>query len=94
MHPEPGVTLVPTGITLYDKSNLPVYLQRQNASSWSLNAPVGIYNLEVKTHYAPSSGDTATFVDKIRIKDRALDLGEVIHKNLFNSDLEKFLPRK
>gem|GEM_PF-447439 len=88
-----GISLLPTGLTLYDENNLPVYLMRQDGTSWAIDVPEGIYNVEVKAEYTPS-GETATFVDKIRIKDTAPSLAELIHKNLIKPNLEKLLQDK
>ena len=88
-----GISLLPTGLTLYDENNLPVYLMRQDGTSWAIDVPEGIYNVEVKAEYTPS-GETATFVDKIRIKDAAPSLAELIHKNLIKPNLEKLLQDK
>jgi hypothetical protein len=66
---------------------------RQDGTSWAIDVPEGIYNVEVKAEYTPS-GETATFVDKIRIKDTAPSLAELIHKNLIKPNLEKLLQDK
>src|ERR1041384_761339 len=48
-----GISLLPTGLTLYDENNLPVYLMRQDGTSWAIDVPEGIYNVEVKAEYTP-----------------------------------------
>ena len=88
-----GVLLLPTGVTLYDENNLPVHLMRQDGTSWAIDVPEGVYNVEVKAEYSPS-GETAIFVDKIRIKDTVPSLAELIHKNLIKPNLEKLLQDK
>jgi hypothetical protein len=89
----PIFTFVPNSITLYDKNGLATTLPKLGSAYWSPDVPVGVYNLEVKGVVAPGGG-TATFIDKIRIKESALDIDESIQKNFPIPDLEKLSNEK
>ncbi|MGB8158521.1 MAG: hypothetical protein WCE93_00065, partial [Nitrososphaeraceae archaeon] len=85
----PDFTISSTEVILYDKNDVPVYLQSEGGNQWMLDVPTGTYKLEVKTEYTPSNDDVATFIDTIRVKEGDVNVNNLIDKNQFGMDLGK-----
>jgi hypothetical protein len=82
----PDFTISSTEVILYDKNDVPVYLQSEGRNTWMLDVPTGTYKLEVKTEYTPSDDDIATFIDTIRVKEGDANVDSLIDKNQFEVD--------
>ncbi len=82
----PDFTISSTEVILYDKNDVPVYLQSEGRNTWILDVPTGTYNLEVKTEYTPSDDDVATFIDTIRVEEGDVSVDSLIDKNQFGVD--------
>ena len=82
----PDFTISSTEVILYDKNDVPVYLQSEGKNTWMLDVPTGTYKLEVKTEYTPSDDDVATFIDTIRVEEGDANVDSLIDKNQFDVD--------